>query len=47
MDGLRLELSNEQAYRLVMRVAGGDLDDVPSIARELEDGTATAAGMTP
>ena len=40
MNGLRLELDNEQAYELVMRVARGELDDVAPIARQLADGTA-------
>ncbi len=40
LNGLRLKLTNEQAYWLVMRVAQGEVDDVPSIARELDEGTA-------
>ena len=40
MNGLRLELDNEQAYELVMRVARGELDDVAPIAQQLADGTA-------
>ncbi len=40
LNGVRLTLDNEQAYRLVMRVAQGELDDVPSITRELDEGTA-------
>ncbi len=36
MNGLRLELSNEDAYAFVMRVARGELDDVPAIASALE-----------
>ena len=43
LNGLRLQLTNEQAYRLVMRVAQGELDDVPSIAQELDPGTAPPA----
>lgn len=41
INGFRLELTNEQAYSLVIRVARGELDDVPSIARELRQGIAS------
>ena len=40
MNGMRFTLSNDEAYRLVMSVATGELDDVPAIAAELERGTA-------
>ena len=40
MNGLRLRLSNEQAYDLVMAIATGDFDDVPSIAHRLGEATA-------
>jgi death-on-curing protein len=40
LNGLRLTLSNDEAYELVMAVAAGELDDVDSIARRLEPGTA-------
>jgi death on curing protein len=36
MNGLRLTFSNDEAYELVMAVAAGDLDDVASIAEQLE-----------
>lgn len=36
MNGIRLTLSNDQAYDLVISVAAGQLDDVPSIAATLE-----------
>lgn len=39
-NGLRLALSNDEAYELVMAVAAGVLDDVDSTARRLEPGTA-------
>ncbi len=39
MNGLRLTLSNEQAYALVMDVACGTLDEVPPIAAILADAT--------
>ena len=35
VDGQRLELSNDQAYVLVMSVASGELDDVEEIAARL------------
>ena len=40
LNGLRLSLSNDEAYDLVMAVAAGELDDVGSIAARLESGTA-------
>ncbi len=40
MNGLRLTLTNDEAYRLVMSVATGELDDVVAIAAALERGTA-------
>lgn len=43
INGLRLTLTNDEAYRLVVRVAAGELDDVPSIAAVLERGTAPRA----
>lgn len=36
MNGLRLTLSDDDAYELVIRVARGELDDVASIAAALE-----------
>lgn len=39
MNGLRLTLSNEDAYALVVEVARGDRDDVPSLAATLEGAT--------
>jgi death on curing protein len=41
LNGLRLTLSNDEAYDLVMAVAAGDLDDVAAIAERLERGTTT------
>lgn len=43
MNGLRLTLSNDEAYRLVMSVATGELDEVAAIAAELERGTSARA----
>jgi hypothetical protein len=40
LNGLRLILSNDEAYELVLAVAGGELDDVERIAGRLESGTA-------
>jgi death-on-curing protein len=43
MNGVRLTLSNDEAYELVMRVATGELDEVRDIASALERGTAPRA----
>jgi len=40
INGLRLTLSNDHAYELVIAVATGELDDVPSIAAVLRANTA-------
>ena len=40
IDGFRLTLSNDEAYRLVMSVATGELEAVSVIASSLEQGTA-------
>jgi death-on-curing protein len=40
VNGLRLTLSNDEAYDLVMAVAAGQLDDVEPIAERLRAGTA-------
>jgi death on curing protein len=39
MNGMRLTLSNDQAYELVIEVAAGSLDEVPTIASLLEAST--------
>ncbi len=39
MNGMRLTLSNDQAYELVIDVASGTINDVPRIASMLEAGT--------
>jgi death-on-curing protein len=39
LNGVRLTLSNDEAYELVMAVAAGDLDDVEPIAARLVSGT--------
>ena len=39
MNGVRLTLSNEEAYDLVMSVATGALDDVSNIAAALQAGS--------
>jgi death-on-curing protein len=41
LNGLRLTLSNDEAYDLVMAVAAGELDDVDQIAARLASGTQT------
>ena len=40
LNGLRLTMSNDEAYELVMAVAAGELDDVDRIAGHLDSGTA-------
>lgn len=40
LNGIRLTVSNDEAYDLVIAVAGGEIDDVGSIASRLESGTA-------
>lgn len=39
MNGFRLAMTNDQAHDLIMAVASGDLDDVPSIAATLQRST--------
>lgn len=39
MNGLRLMLTNDEAYDLIVDVASGRLDDVGAIAARLERGT--------
>jgi death-on-curing protein len=39
MNGLRLTLTNDEAYDLVIDVASGRLDDVPAIAAALRRST--------
>jgi death on curing protein len=39
LNGRRLTLTNQEAYDLVMAVAGGQLDDVAAIAARLETAT--------
>jgi death on curing protein len=40
VNGLRLTMSNDEAYELVMAVAAGQLDDVEPIAERLRSNTA-------
>jgi death-on-curing protein len=46
MNGLRLTLTNDEAYRLVIRVATGELEDIAEIAAALERGI-VARGAAP
>lgn len=39
VNGRRLTFSNDEAYVVVMAVAAGELDDVASIAKRLQDST--------
>ena len=43
MNGIRLMLSNDEAYDLVIAVATGALDDVPDIAAVLESRSSPSA----
>ena len=43
MNGLRLTLTNDEAYRRIMSVASGELDDVATVASVLERGTTRCA----
>ena len=40
VNGVRLTLTNDEAYRLIIQVASGALDDVGSIAAALKAGSA-------
>lgn len=40
MNGMRLTLTNDAAYELIIEIASGGLDDIPKIASVLEAGTA-------
>lgn len=46
MNGLRLTLTNDEAYDLVVDVATGRLDDVDAIAERLETGAAASGPLT-
>jgi death-on-curing protein len=39
LNGLRLTLTNDEAYDLVVAVAAGDMEDIGVIAARLETGT--------
>jgi death on curing protein len=39
MNGMRLTLTNDEAYYLVIEVASGRIDDAPTIAQVFESGT--------
>jgi death on curing protein len=41
LNGMRLTLTNDEAYDLVIAVAAGDINDVEPIATDLEAGTTT------
>lgn len=46
LNGLRLTLTNDQAYELVVAVAVGELDDVDVIAQRLAGSTQRLTGST-
>lgn len=39
VNGVRLTLTNDEAYELVMAVAAGHLDEVPELAQRIGDGS--------
>ncbi len=39
VNGLRLTLTNDEAYNLIIAIADGTIDDVPQIAAALASGT--------
>lgn len=39
LNGRRLTLTNDQAYELILDIAAGHLDDVPSIAGRIQAGS--------
>jgi death on curing protein len=41
LNGVRLTLTNDEAYELVIAVSAGDIDDVETITARLEAGTTT------
>jgi death-on-curing protein len=41
LNGMRLTLTNDEAYDLVIAVAAGDINDVEAIAAQLKAGTTT------
>jgi len=47
MNGMRLALSEDDAYELVVAVAAGQLDEVPAIAEALEPGTRRVSRARP
>lgn len=47
MNGVRLTLSENEAYELVVSVAAGNLDEVPAISRALERGTRRVSRARP
>lgn len=46
MNGMRLTLTDDQAYDLVIEIASGGLNEVPKIASVLEAGTEPRAGTS-
>ncbi len=39
INGMRLTLTNDEAYELVMAVAAGRLDEIPELADQIMDGS--------
>lgn len=39
INGVRLTLTNDKAYEVVMAVAAGELDEIPELAEKIRDGS--------
>jgi death-on-curing protein len=39
INGVRLTLTNNEAYELVMSVAAGQLDEIPQLAEQIREGS--------
>lgn len=39
INGVRLTLTNDETYELVMAVAAGQLNEIPELAEQIRDGT--------
>lgn len=47
MNGVRLALTEDEAYALIVAVAAGELDEVPAIAAALDRGTRRVSRARP
>lgn len=39
VNGVRLTLTNDEAYKVVMAVAAGQLDDIPELSERIRNGS--------